>query len=169
MKKLLLGCIVAAQLIMSGTAVFAAESVKPAHEKPPYKEDPWGFRWDMKVLALDKAVEDINANRRFIVAVRDEFGESRLLEWGIPVAARLPDQPVAVIKIMAELDIPVRDMCPRIVIEDAIPFYEYVRWMESAVASLESFTMLDPKEEAVRADCLGEIKESLAKKESWRY
>lgn len=154
-------------LFLCCIAPYVALSAGPSLQS--YKNDSLGFQRDKREIALDKAVENVHKNKLFIATLRSEFGESRLLEWGVPVADQLPAQPIAVIQLMAMLDIPVRDMCPRIVIEDAIPFEAYVQWMEEAVDSLGAFTMTNPNEELIRQQCLSAIQKSLGTKDSWKY
>lgn len=125
--------------------------------------------FDKSSLALEKAIENIFGNLDLLASMRGDFGESALLAWATPIADKIPSQPAAVIRLMARTGYPVKNMCPRMYIEDQATFDEMVQWMEQAVAALDSFAMKDPKEEALREACLREIRKTLANRESWRF
>jgi len=162
MKKLMLTFAVALS-VLTGAVAYGATATDIAE----FEKDPWGFRWSRANLARDKAVEDIAANIPLLVVLRKDFGESAHLEWAIPIAEKLPSQPVAVVQLMTLVDNSIDQICPRIVIEDTIPFSEYKNWMERSATSLESFTMNDEKAETTRRVCLQKIKDALSSTKPW--
>jgi hypothetical protein len=129
---------------------------------------------DQAELALEKAVEDIAAHIPFLLFIRSKFDAIAHLAWAIPIAEKLPSQPVAVVQLMTIVNdifdyFDVTDhMCPRMVIEDAIPFQQYKNLMERSVLALESFAMKDAKAEEVRERCLLKIKDTLATAKPWQ-
>ena len=96
-------------------------------------------------------------------------------DWEILIADKIPTQPVAVIQLLAHMNnampdvIYVQKMCPRDFIEDTASYDQMVDWMERAATALEVFTMIDPREEAMRRACLEEIQKALADKETWKF
>ena len=134
----------------------------------------FGFRRNRAELARDKALEDIAANIPLLLLIRKDFGES-FLDWVIPIAEKLPSQPVAVVQLATSIEDGytgigqryIDHICPMMVIEDAIPFSRYKNWMERSVAALESFAMKDTKAEKIRSVCLEKIKNELATAEQW--
>ncbi|MDR1241417.1 MAG: hypothetical protein LBM00_01325 [Deltaproteobacteria bacterium] len=134
-------------------------------------EDSGRYRWNRAELARDKALEDIAANIPLLLLLRKDFGES-FLDWVIPIAGKLPSQPVAVVQLMTNIEDwnngqYIDNMCPMTVIEDAIPFDQYKNWLERSVAALESFTMTDAGAENIRSRCLRQIKDELATAKPW--
>lgn len=152
-----------ALFILTGTVVCGAA----APDIVEFEKDPWGFRWSRAVLARDKALEDIAANIPLLILIRKDFGESALLEWAIPIAEKLPSQPVAVVQLMALVDNSIDQICPRMVIADTISFPEFTNWMERSVASLESFAMKDVDADTIRQACLRKIRNSLSTTKPW--
>ena len=122
---------------------------------------------------IDDAVIDVASNTETLVSLytsllQDTSIIGGISYWEVAVAHTIPDQPVAVIRLMAKFDEPFGNMCPRDTYDD-LSFAEYVEWMEKAIAALESFTLDDSKEESCRKTCLQGIHDFLAKKEDWRY
>ena len=156
--------------IHDGLLLFPTELELDSFEK----KHSWGFRRSRAELALDKALEDIAAHIPLLLLMRKDFGES-FLDWAVPIAEKLPSQPVAVIQFVANLEDGyagtgqryIEHICPRAVIEDAIPFSEYKNWLERSSLVLEAFTMNDPKAERARSFCLEKIKEALATAKPW--
>ena len=135
-----------------------------------FEKDDHAFRSKRAELALDKALEDIAANIPFLLVLKKDFGESALFGWAVPIAEKLPSQPVAVIQFMTNIaddEQYIIHMCPMGVIEDSIPFDQYKIWLERSVAALEAFTMTDVKAEKMRNYCLQRIKHDLATGEPW--
>lgn len=161
--KRLIPTFVIALLVLSGAVAYGATALDIAE----FEKDPWGFRWSRAGLARDKAVEDIASNIPVLILIRKDFGESAHLEWAIPIAEKLPSQPVAVVQLMTLADNSIDQMCPRQVIEDTLSFSEFKSWMERAAASLESFTMNDAKAEITRRACLQKIRDSLSTTKPW--
>lgn len=162
MKRLILALAAALLTFAGAVAHGSADS-----DIVKFEKDPWGFQWSRAALARDKALEDIAANIPALVLLRKDFGESAHLEWAIPVAEKLPSQPVAVIRLMTIADNSIDQICPRMVIEDTISFSEFQNWMERSVASLESFTMNDADAETTRRVCLQKIRHSLSTTKPW--
>ena len=162
MKKVILA-VTASLLIFSSVAAYAAT----APDFAEFEKDPWGFQWSRASLALDKAVEDIAANIPLLVIIRKDFGESAHLEWAIPIAGKLPSQPVAVVQLMTLADTSIDHICPRAVIEGTLSFSEFKTWLERSAASLESFTMSDAKAETTRRACLQKIRNALSATKPW--
>jgi hypothetical protein len=162
MKKVILA-ITAVFIALAGSVACAAATPDLAE----FEKDPWGFPWSRAGLARDKAVEDIASNIPLLILIRKDFGESALLEWAIPIAEKLPSQPVAVVQLMALVDNSIDQICPRMVIEESISFFEFKSWMERSAASLESFTMNDAKAEITRRACLQKIENALSSTKPW--
>ncbi|MCL1986211.1 MAG: hypothetical protein FWG59_07175 [Betaproteobacteria bacterium] len=152
--------------IKSGSVPYPTEQ-----ELAVFEEDSWGLRNSRAELARDKALEDVAANIPFLLLIRKDFGES-FLEWVIPIAEKLPSQPVAVIQLMTNIanwndGQYIDKMCPMAVIEDSITFEQYKNWLERSVTALESFTMHKTEAEKTRRVCLGKIKSALATTKPW--
>lgn len=148
--------------------------LSPTEQELAYfeKKHSWGVRRSRAELAHDKALEDVAANIPFLLLIRDDFGVS-FLDWVIPIAEKLPSQPVAVIQLLTNIENQypeqryIEHICPRTVIEDAIPYSQYKNWMERSILALESFTMKDGKAEKVRKRCLRQIKAELSTAKPW--
>ncbi len=162
MKRLIL-TLATALFVLAGAAAHGATVL----DIVGFEKDPWGFQWNRAILARDKALEDIAANIPLLILIRKDFGESALLEWAIPIAEKLPSQPVAVVQLMTLADNSIDQICPRMVIEDTISFPEFKSWMERSAASLESFAMKDANAETTRRTCLQKIRDSLSTTEPW--
>ena len=101
-----------------------------------FENGHWGFQATRAELARDKALKDIAANIPLLLLIRKDFGES-FLDWVIPIAEKLPSQPVAVVQLATSIEDGytgigqryIDHICPMMVIEDAIPFSRYKNWM----------------------------------------
>lgn len=118
---------------------------------------------------IDNAVADIAKNGPKLIALRSRTDAASAEYWNVAIAHRIPEQPAAVLRLMAKAGVPVDKMCPREVIEDELSFAEYVQWMENAVAALDSLVLETPSEEVIRKDCLRAIRDSLSTKDRWKY
>ena len=167
MKKIIYAVLVPI-IICSGTFYAIA---KPGLEAMP----PGSLQGKTLTLSIEKATEDISGNIPFLIAVHAETDAAVAKDWEILIADKIPTQPVAVIQLLAHMNnampdvIYVQKMCPRDFIEDTASYDQMVDWMERAATALEVFTMIDPREEAMRRACLEEIQKALADKETWKF
>ena len=119
-------------------------------------------------FTMSGASQDISANISLWVGITKETSSVSLSEgWPIVLGDKIPSQPIAVIEVLSLINHDeIRCVCPRPFMEGS-EIYEMEQWMNSAINSLSSFTMNDPKKDKIRIECLERIKKSLAGKDSW--
>ena len=128
----------------------------------PDTDNPF-FERRKKDMLMEKAVEDIDGNFPLIVAMSESFGESWYMTWGWWLADRLPSQPVAVIKVFAATR--AKDnlamVCPRFPSDDPAYAGSEFHYLSRTAEALSSFTLANPAEEAVRKECLANVRENI--------
>ena len=110
---------------------------------------------------MNEASLDISADVDLWVQLGSEVDASYGLGWRHTLARKIPSQPVGVIEIAARTDYPASQLC-------TVPFIEeedYIvdRWCRRSIEALESFVMVDGKREAIRRQCLEEIRANYEK------
>lgn len=134
---------------------FCALSASAAGHAP----DAAALQKEKDRFTLEKAAGNVAENSSVLGLLYKENADHSA--WYTIIADALPSQPVAVIKLLAFTQAPVAAVCPR-------PSYNASQghllkpWMRRTVAALDSFTMKEPAEEAVRRACLDAVTKALA-------
>ena len=152
------------QLILIGLIIICTACSAPRDTRPAAGRAEGGI-----FAKIDSAVANVAGNTPKLIELHKKTDAASSEYWNVAIAHTIPEQPAAVVRLMAKADIRIERMCPREVIEDELSFVEYVQWMEKAVAALDTFTLDNPGEEIIRKACLQAIRDSLATRDKWRY
>lgn len=130
--------------------------VAKAEDRP--LDDGLYHEWQIDYI-LDGAAKDLQKHRDFYAKIRARTDAATGIAWSAVLGEALPSQPIAVIDIIAMTGNDMGMICPKF-FPEGTEEYEIDEWYARSIETLQAFTLVDPKKDAIRKECLSTLLQS---------